>query len=248
MVPPPVAPEASSAAAPIDTVVPVMLIAPPPALLLVALTLALSAMVTLWPVTEIVPPFVALACLPADTLSLPVTVTLPPAPPPSTIAPERPETERAESVPETFTTSRMACLTVAALSSIDPPAAVIRPETSTSALRLPVVAAVGAATCMKPSPLMSRVIDSPEPSPTLPSGTLILPAFETVPPSSPTKPPLPTLILPALLTAAELPLPVNVRLPAMKSLSPIASVEATKPPPTSTDPLEVIAMPFGLTR
>ena len=45
------------------------------------------------------------------------------APPPSTIAPEWPETEWAASVPETFTTSRIACLTVAALSSIDPPAA-----------------------------------------------------------------------------------------------------------------------------
>src|ERR1700730_18059728 len=108
MVPPPVAPEASSAAAPTDTVAPVMLIAPPFAPLLVALTLALSAMVTLWPVMEIAPPFVALACLPADTLSLPVTVTLPPAPPPSTIAPERPETERAERVPQPFTHPRLA--------------------------------------------------------------------------------------------------------------------------------------------
>src|ERR1700726_3623506 len=216
---PPGAPDAANAATPTDTVAPVMLIAPPFALLLVALTLALSAMVTLWPVTEIVPPFVALACLPADVLILPATLTLPPAPPPSTIAPERPETERAERLPETFTASRIICLTVAALSTIDPPAALIWPETPPSPLRPPVVEEVGTATCIKPSPQKSRVTDSPEPTPTLPSGTLILPSFETVPPSSPTKPPRPTLIVPSLLTAAELPLPVNVRLPVKKSLS-----------------------------
>ena len=124
----------------------------------------------------------------------------------------------------------------------------MRPETSISPLPLAAFEAVGTATCMKPSPLTSSVTDSPEPRPTLPSGTRIIPEFETVPPISPTKPPLPAEILPALLTDAEWPLPLNLRLPFMKSLSSVPSVEPTKPPPTLTIPVLVIAMPFGLTR
>src|ERR1700732_3286641 len=98
MVPPPPAPEASSVAALTDTAAPVMRIAPPLASLLAALMLALLATATLCPVSVIAPPFVALVFWPADALSLPATVTLPPAPPPRTMAPARPETERAERV------------------------------------------------------------------------------------------------------------------------------------------------------
>ena len=77
---------------------------------------------------------------------------------------------------------------------------------------------------------------------------MIVPEFETLPPIRPTTPPGPVMIVPSLLTAAEAPEPVNFSLPFLKSLSVIASVEATKPPPTLTVPLLVIAMPFGLTR
>jgi len=52
----------------------------------------------------------------------------------------------------------------------------------------------------------------------------------------------------ALLTAADAPLPVKVRLPLWKSASEIPSVEVTKPPPVLTTPVLVIAIPFGLTR
>ena len=49
-------------------------------------------------------------------------------------------------------------------------------------------------------------------------------------------------------TPAEAPLPAKLRLPLLKSLSAMPSVEATKPPPTRTAPVGVIAIPFGLTR
>ncbi len=75
----------------------------------------------------------------------------------------------------------------------------------------------------------------------------MLPEFSTVPPSSAAYPPRPTVMMPALVTGADAPLPVKVRFPAMKSLSEIPSVDATKLPVLTT-PLWVIAMPFGLTR
>ena len=55
------------------------------------------------------------------------------------------------------------------------------------------------------------------------------------------------VMVPSLRTAAEAPLPVKLRLPAMKSWSVVFSVEATKAP-VLTVPDLVMAMPFGLTR
>lgn len=52
---------------------------------------------------------------------------------------------------------------------------------------------------------------------------------------------------PALLTVAVAPLPAEPRLPAMKSSSPMSSVEATKPA-AFTMPVRVMAMRLGLTR
>ena len=52
---------------------------------------------------------------------------------------------------------------------------------------------------------------------------------------------------PALLTAAEPPLPVNLYFPARKSSFLMSSVEAANEP-TLTAPVLVMAMPFGLTR
>src|SRR5450755_1282105 len=76
----------------------------------------------------------------------------------------------------------------------------------------------------------------------------MVPPLETVPPIRPMKALDPPEICPALLTAAEAPLPEKFRLPALKSALPISRVEATKPPPTCTEPVGVIAMPLGLTR
>jgi len=216
-----------------------------PPLVPLASSLAPGVSVRLRPVAMIVPPGARLA---PETESFPEIVTSPPAPPSSTMLPLRPETERADNDPETLTASRTACCAVAALISMRPPAARTRPATSTSAPPLAAVAAVGNATCRKPSPVGSRVACSPEPRPTLPSGTLIEPALATVPPMRPTKPPRAAEIVPALLTAAEAPLPVQVRRPALKSALAMSRVEATKPPPTWTVPLGVIAMPLGLTR
>ena len=55
------------------------------------------------------------------------------------------------------------------------------------------------------------------------------------------------VMVPALVAAAEAPVPVKVRLPAMKSSSPMFSVEATKPAALTT-PVEVMAIPLGLIR
>src|SRR5262245_61426851 len=51
---------------------------------------------------------------------------------------------------------------------------------------------------------------------------------------------------PALVTAAEPPLPVNLYLPARKSSFLMSSVDAANEP-TLTTPVLVMAMPFGLT-
>ena len=81
-----------------------------------------------------------------------------------------------------FTALRAASTAVAALMMTLPPGALMVPELLISAPLPP--AAVGNATCRKPSPEKSSVALSPEPSPTLPSGTKIRPAFDTEPPSS----------------------------------------------------------------
>ena len=98
------------------------------------------------------------------------------------MAPDLPETVRASTTPDMLTAWRAASRTAAALSSTVPPSALIKPELLTSAL-LP-SALVGTETCRKPSPERSSVAFSPEPSPTLPSGTLIEPALSTLPPIS----------------------------------------------------------------
>jgi hypothetical protein len=200
-------------------------------------------MLTTLPAATILPA----PALPA-TLTLPLTSTVPPGPPPSTIDPLCPDTERACNEPDTLTASRTACFTVAALRSMVPPFARILPETSTSAWPFGATALVGTATCRKPSPYRSSVACSPEPSATFPSGTLMVPAFDTEPPNSATKPPGAVEIVPWFDTAAEAPLPRKFRLPALKLLSAMPSVEATKPPPTFTLPDGVMAMPLGLTR
>ena len=198
---------------------------------------------TLWPLNAIAPPFVRPAAE-----SRPVAETSPPAPPLRMIEPPTARAEATESEPGTFTALRIACATVAALSSTLPPAATTLPETSINALPSAVLAFVGTATCRKLSPVRLRVACSPEPIPTLPSGTDTTPEFATVPPTRPTKPPGPASIEPALETPADAPFPVKLRLPLLKSRSAMPSVEATKPPPTWTAPVGVIAIPFGLTR
>ena len=54
------------------------------------------------------------------------------------------------------------------------------------------------------------------------------------------------MILPALLTAPAV--AAKLPLPAMKSLSAISADEATKPRPTFTTPVLVMAIPLGLMR
>ncbi len=104
------------------------------------------------------------------------------------------------------------------------------------------------ATWRKPSPVRSSVACSPEPRPILPSGASITPELATLPPISPTKPPLPVLMAPELKTCAEAPGPLKFRTPELKSPLERPSVEAMNPPPTLTAPEGVIAMPLGLTR
>ena len=117
-----------------------------------------------------------------DTSSRPVTVTSPPLPPPIAIEPLRPPIERAWTSPEILTALRAASRAVAAEMTTLPPSALIAPALLTSAPSPP--AFVGAATWRKPSPEKSSVACSPEPRPTLPSGTSIEPEFDTVPPIS----------------------------------------------------------------
>ena len=110
------------------------------------------------------------------------------------------------------------------------------------------MAAVGASICRNPSPLRSSVAFSPAPMPILPTGAEITPETSTTPPSRPTKPPGAVLIVPALLTGADAPVPENFSWPFRKSWFDKPRVEPTKPPPTLTVPLLVMAMPLGLTR
>ena len=112
----------------------------------------------------------------------------------------------------------------------------------------PVTNAVGTATCRKLPPFRSSAICSPEPIPSLPSGTLIVPELRTAPPSRATNAPWPAAMLPALLTTDDLPFPENLSLSAMKSASEMSRLEATKPFNVRTEPVLVIAMPLGFTR
>ena len=156
----------------VDTIVPVRSIVPPVAVADVASTVAFATVTVSAAVTVTQPPLPSLAfaftaaplsrvTLRPDTSmrppfcwplvdNLPVTLTLPPSPPPSTIAPSRPDTERAATTPDTFTASRIASRTVAALSSTRPPDALMRPPAFTSAPS--VSEPVGTATCRKPLP------------------------------------------------------------------------------------------------
>ena len=183
----------------------------------------------------------------AETSSRPETVTPPPGPPPSTIAPDRPPMLRASTMPDRLIADRAASRAVAACISMRPPTALVRPACRISAPAEP-SGVEGTLTCRKPSPEKSSVARSPAPSPTLPIGTEIVPAWSTLPPRSAAYPPGWIVIRPSLTTDAEAPpRPENVRLPATKSSSPIPSVEATNPA-ALTVPVFVIAMPFGLTR
>ena len=223
-------------------------IVPPPAGPLASIVAPASPMRS--PVMVMEPPFADAADLRRWRLALaesrPETVTVPPAPPPSTMAPERPLTVRASTTPVRLIACRATSRAVAALISTRPPFALIRPLCWMSAFSP--ADPEGTSTSRKPSPEMSRVARSPAPRPTFPSGTLIVPAFSTEPPSRAAYPPGPTSMLPWLTTAAEVPVPVKLRRPAAKSSSLMPSVDATKPPPALTVPLGVIMMPLGLTR
>ncbi len=95
--------------------------------------------------------------------------------------PPSPVAESALSVPGTLMIFLTALARLDADRTMRPPGAVMLPETSISA---PAVCGldVGTATCMKPSPLRSSVICSPEPRPIFPYGTEIEPLFATWPP------------------------------------------------------------------
>ena len=89
----------------------------------------------------IVPPAVR-----PEALSRPVTETSPPGPPPRMIEPPLARAEVTDNSPGTLTALRIACATVAALSSTDPPAARTLPDTSISACPSAVFVFVGTAT------------------------------------------------------------------------------------------------------
>ena len=216
---------------------------PPVPVLLPALSMPVGAMsmtrprATIWPAPDR-----------PDAVTLPEIRTVPPGPPPNTMAPLRPDTERAETVPEMFTASRTALAAVAAEISTRPPRAEIFPETLISGVPSLSVAVSGTATWRNPRPVGSSVACDPAPRPTRPRGTEILPSFDTEPPSRPTKPPSPVVIVPAFDTPLGGVADEKVSLPDSKSLSLMPSVEATKPPVTLTAPVLVMAMPLGLTR
>ena len=236
--PPPVAPDASMLDALTTIAAPVIVTAPPLPVRLAVEIFAPSSLT--W-----APPMRTL--LPAAAM-VPDTATVPPAPPPSTIAPSRPDTELALIEPGMLMALRTASRAVAARNSTRPPLARILPLLETSASPSASVAPVGTATCKNLSPLTSSVARSPDPRPILPMGAEITPEFDTWPPRRPTKPPDSVAMRPALPTEAEVPLPLNVLLPAMKSALDVSSDEPTKPRPTLIVPVAVIWMPFGLTR
>ena len=219
------------------------IVARPPPVAPFTLSFALLSAMDLPPMATVPPALYADAALTGAA-----TVTVPPSPPSRMIAPPSRRAELAESAPSTFTALRIASLTVAALTSMRPPAALTRPDVSINAWPLAGVACVGSATCRKPSPFRSRVACSPEPRPILPSGAEIVPVLFTLPPIRPTMPPGAVWMAPALETFADAPLPEKFSRPALKSASPMSRVEATKPPPTVTVPPGVMAIPFGLTR
>ena len=98
------------------------------------------------------------------------------------MSPLLPATPRASIVPDMLMAWRAMSRAAAAESCTVPPRAEILPLLLTSGL-VP-SALVGIATCRKPSPEMSSVACSPEPSATLPIGTLMTPELATVPPIS----------------------------------------------------------------
>ena len=203
---------------------PPMVIVPPPVLPLASSTAPVSA---IWlPPTAIDPPLPPLP----ETSSVPETVVVPSAPPSTKALPSM-WAELAARPAGRCTVSRTAPTTAEVRIRALPPATTGPPGTTT---------------CMKPSPLKSSVAASPEFSAILPSGTAIVPEVLTSPPSKAANPPRATRIDPAFDTAP--PLPLKASLPAMKSLSAISSVEATKPPPRSTVPVAVMTMPLGLIR
>ena len=216
-----------------------------PALPLAAIVLTVApAKLTFAPLVSTMPPLPPAPV--ARALSVPLAVTVPPSPPSRRITPPSDMALSALIAPDILMTLRTMLRAVAADSVTLPPEALIVPLLLTSAP--PTSSLVGTATWRKLPPLRSSAIRSPEPSPTLPSGTVICPALATAPPSSATKPPAPVVIRPRLLTVADAPRPANARLPAMKSASVIPSVDATKPPRVSIVPLAVITMPLGFTR
>ena len=203
----PVWPLAATSPETFDDSVPVILMRPP----VVPFALTLPDTATLAPETSMDPPR---AVLPPLAVTLPEICTLPPAPPPMMILPLRVPTEFARIVPGTLTASRNRPAAVAALRCTVPPSAMILPLFDTSGRpsepTIPPSELVGTATDRKPSPARSSVINSPLPSPTLPSRAEIRPSLATWPPSSAAKPPSDTLMRPALVTAADAPLPLNV--------------------------------------
>ncbi len=180
-----------------------------------------------------------------------VAATLPemrvlPSPPSRTMTPPSRCAALAETDPGRLTTSWIARWAAAALISTRPPGAITLPLMSISAPLRP-FGSVGVTTCRKPLPFRSSVACSPAPIPTLPTGATMTPDCETCPPSRPTKPPGAVRIVPPLETLADAPLPEKLSRPALKSWFVIPSVEATKPPPTLTEPDGVMAIPLGLT-
>ena len=172
------------------------------------LAVILPGILILAPATAIEPP---LPRLPPFAARRPPTLTMPPAPPLSTILPFCTPTLLARIVPGMLTALRRAFAAVAALRLTKPPLALIVPGLETSGRPRPSLPIAvwfeGTVTERKPSPDRSMVARSPLPSPTLPSLAEITPLLETRPPSRPTKPPSETLIRPALLTGADAPLP-----------------------------------------
>ena len=203
------------------------------------------------PICTLPPPAPPLALIiaPASAMLAPPMVTLPPMP----VGDETSSVPATCVVPPSTSAVPSICALVAATPSAICTAPRSAPTTAAAGItaRMPACAPppppAGSANWRKPSPVKSSVVASPASSAILPIGTVIVPLLRTLPPSNAAKPPLPTVTDPAF-EATPVPLPWKASLPAMKSPSAMSSVDATKPPPTSTEPLAVIAMPLGLTR
>ena len=160
-------------------------------------------------------------------------MTMPLAPPESTIWPSRCSMLRARTTPPTCMTVRTAASVAAAASCTAPPSAVMVPDCDRRAL----IAATGTLTLSSPEPSGSMSTALPAASTVVPPGVLIEPEFEISGPASTTWPPGAVTMWPALSTLPIESLPPDRRsLPRMNGSRSTFKVVATRLPTLTCAP------------